>query len=176
VRTDGDTIHMSDLIQPRAEGEIAFVLGEDLEGPGIEPEDVLPATERLVACFEIVDSRIENWKIRIQDTIADDASSALFVLGKDSVRPGAVDLERSAMVLEKNGEVVGRGTGAATLGSPLIAVAWLANTLGRFGIVLRRGETILSGSLGPLVPAAAGDRMRVTIEAIGSATVRFAQR
>jgi 2-oxopent-4-enoate/cis-2-oxohex-4-enoate hydratase len=171
---DGDTLPASQLILPRAEGEIAFVLKQDLTGPGVTPDDVLRATDRVVACFEIVDSRIHDWKIRIQDTIADNASSALFVLGSQSASPHEVDLVGCRMELTKNGEVVGGGTGAASLGSPLKAMAWLANTLGSFGIVLRAGEVILSGSLGPLVPVSPGDRMRVSIEGMGTAAVEFA--
>lgn len=170
---DGDALPIDELIQPRVEGEIAFVLDGDLAGPGVTHADVLAATERLIPCFEIVDSRIQDWKIRIQDTVADNASSGLFVLSDDSVRPNAVDVVRCRMVLEKNGSRVGEGTGSASLGSPVNAVVWLANTLGRFGIALRAGEVILSGSLGPLVPVVGGDRMQVTIEDIGTATLSF---
>jgi 2-oxopent-4-enoate/cis-2-oxohex-4-enoate hydratase len=170
---DGAELPTGSLIQPRAEGEIAFVLERDLGGPGISAADVLAATEKVVACFEIVDSRIRDWKIRIQDTIADNASAALFVLGEGGVPPTAADLVGCRMVLEKNGKPAGEGVGAATMGSPLVAVAWLANTLGAFGIPLRAGEVILSGSLGPLVPIVSGDEMRLQIEGIGAASVRF---
>ena len=171
---DGAPIPTGELIQPRAEGEIAFELRRDLAGPGVTPADVLAATERVVACFEIVDSRIRDWKIRVEDTVADNASSGLFVLGTGAASPGAVDLVGCRMELEKNGARVGAGTGAASMGSPLSAVAWLANTLGGFDIALRAGEVILSGSLGPLVPVVRGDRMRVAIEGMGEATVEFA--
>lgn len=170
---NGGTVPLAKMIQARAEGEIAFRLGRELRGPGIRPEDVLEATESVVACFEIVDSRIHDWKIRIADTIADNASSAFFVLGEPPVSPREVDLVGCRMTLEKNGETIGGGTGAATLGSPLVAVAWLANTLGSFGRSLRTGDVVLSGSLGPLVPVVSGDRMRVAIEGLGSATVGF---
>lgn len=170
---DGDTLPAAELIQPRAEGEIAFVLRRDLSGPGVTPSQVLRATDHVSACFEIVDSRIRDWKIRIQDTVADNASSGLFVVGEGAVSPERVDLVGCRMVLEKNARVVGEGRGAASLGSPLVAVTWLANTLGELGMVLRAGEVILSGSLGPLVPVSAGDRMRVAIEGIGETTVSF---
>jgi 2-oxopent-4-enoate/cis-2-oxohex-4-enoate hydratase len=169
---NGGTVPIEKTILARAEGEIAFVLARDL-GAGVGPDDVLAATESVVACFEIVDSRIRDWKIRIQDTVADNASSCFFVLGEPAARPSEVDLVGCKMTLEKNGAVIGTGTGAATLGSPLHAVAWLANTLGRFGRPLKAGEIILSGSLGPLVPVASGDRMRVEIEGLGSASVEF---
>ena len=171
---DGAEVPISTrLIQPRAEGEIAFVLKRDLKGPGITNAEVLAATECVMPCFEIVDSRIENWKIRIQDTVADNASSGLFVLGKDAVDPKSIDLVHCGMVVEKNGEVLSTGAGAAALGSPVFCVAWLANTLGAFGIPLLAGEVILSGSLVPLEPVVAGDRMRVTIGGIGRASVVF---
>lgn len=161
------------LIQPKAEGEIAFVLKDDLVGPGITTSHVIAATDFVVPCFEIVDSRIEDWKIKIQDTVADNASCGLFVLGDTAVSPRDVDLRTCGMVVEKNGKVISTGAGAAALGSPVNAVAWLANTLGEFGIPLKAGEVILSGSLVPLEPVEAGDFMTVSIGGIGSASVRF---
>jgi 2-oxopent-4-enoate/cis-2-oxohex-4-enoate hydratase len=162
-----------EMIQPRAEGEIAFFLKQDLTGPGITPGDVIAATESVAACFEVVDSRIEGWKIKICDTVADNASSGLFVLGSERVDPRQVDFVTCGMVVEKNGEILSTGAGAAALGSPLICVAWLANALGRYGTSLRAGEVILSGSLVPLEPVKPGDEMRVRVGGIGSASVRF---
>jgi 2-oxopent-4-enoate/cis-2-oxohex-4-enoate hydratase len=161
------------LIQPRAEGEIAFVLGKDLTGPGVTNADVIDATEVVKPCFEIVDSRIQDWKITIADTIADNASSGVFVLGKDAVPPRDVDFVTCGIVVWKNGEVLSTGAGAAALGSPVTCVAWLANTLGALGVPLRAGEIILSGSLVPLEPVRAGDRMELKIAGIGAASVRF---
>jgi 2-oxopent-4-enoate/cis-2-oxohex-4-enoate hydratase len=161
------------LIQPRAEGEIAFVLSRDLCGPGVTPADVVAATEYVTPCFEIVDSRIDDWKIRIEDTVADNASSGLFVLGNDRADPRKVDFFSCGMVVEKEGEILSTGAGAAALGSPLNCVAWLANTLGAFGVGLGAGEVILSGSLVPLEPVRPGDWMRVTIGGLGAASVRF---
>ena len=170
---DGAAIDAGTLIQPKAEGEIAFVLKKDLMGPGVSASDVLAATEGVMACFEIVDSRITDWKIKIQDTVADNASCGVFVLGDRMVDPYAVDLRTCGMVLEKNGEVVVTGAGAATMGSPVNAVVWLANTLGKLGIPLKAGEVILSGALGAMVPVKAGDNLRVTIGDIGGCSVRF---
>ncbi|EON93176.1 2-oxopent-4-enoate hydratase [Marinobacter lipolyticus SM19] len=161
------------LIQPKAEGEIAFILKKDLMGPGVTNADVLAATDCVIPCFEVVDSRIENWQIRIQDTVADNASCGLFILGDKAVNPRKVDLATCGMVVEKNGSVISTGAGAAALGSPVNCVAWLANTLGEFGIPLKAGEVILSGSLVPLEPVKAGDHMSVNIGGIGSASVRF---
>jgi 2-oxopent-4-enoate/cis-2-oxohex-4-enoate hydratase len=161
------------LIQPRAEGEIAFLLARDLTGPGVTNGDVLAATECVMPCFEVVDSRIEAWKIRIQDTVADNASSGLFVLGEDRVSARDVDFYSCGMVVEKNGEIISTGAGAAALGSPLTCVAWLANTLGEFGESLKAGDIVLSGSLVPLEPVVPGDEMKLVIAGIGRASVRF---
>lgn len=161
------------LIAPRAEGEIAFILKKDLEGPGVSNAQVLAATECVMPCFEIVDSRIEDWRIKIQDTVADNASCGLFVMGDTALSPHRLDLATCGMVMEKNGEVCATGAGAAALGSPVNCVAWLANTLGRFGIKLKAGEVILSGSLVPLQPVQAGDFVHVSIGGLGTASVRF---
>jgi 2-oxopent-4-enoate/cis-2-oxohex-4-enoate hydratase len=161
------------LIQPRAEAEIAFVMRHDLQGPGVTAAQVLAALDFAMPCFEIVDSRIRDWKIRIEDTVADNASCGLVVLGNHVVDARALDLALVGCVVEKNGEVLSTGAGAAALGSPVNSVAWLANTLGRFGVPLRAGEIILSGSLVPLEPVKAGDVMRMSIDRIGSLTARF---
>ena len=173
VYNEGEAIPASRLIQPKAEGEIAFILKRDLQGPGVSAADVLAATEGVMACFEIVDSRIRDWKIKIQDTVADNASCGVFVLGDRVVDPKSVDLNLCGMVLEKNGEIVATGAGAAALGAPANAVAWLANTLGALGIPLKAGEVILSGSLAIMVPVQAGDSLRVSIGGIGGCSVRF---
>ena len=173
VYNEGESIPMDSLIQPKAEGEIAFLMNKDLMGPGLTAADILAATEGVMACFEIVDSRIQDWKIKIQDTVADNASCGVFVLGDKLVDPKKVDLALCGMVLEKNGEIVATGAGAAALGHPANAVAWLANTLGAHGIALEAGEVVLSGSLGIMVPVVAGDNLRVTIGGIGGCSVRF---
>jgi len=161
------------LIQPKAEGEIAFVLKSNLRGPGVTAADVLEATDYVAPCFEIVDSRVRDWKIRIEDTVADNASCGLFVIGDDHADPRELDLSACEMEVMTDGEIVARGTGAAALGSPLICVAWLANALGANGMELRSGDVILSGSLTPVVPATPGTHMVVSIAGIGNASIRF---
>lgn len=168
-----NVVDVSNMILPRAEAEIAFRLKKDLNGPGITEMDVLNATESVIACFEIVDSRIKDWKIKIQDTVADNASCGVYVLGGLEADPKDVDLLGCKAVVTKNGEFLSEGVGAATLGSPLKAVAWLANTLGERGIPFRAGEVILSGSLVPLESVVAGDEMRVEIEGLGDCQVSF---
>jgi 2-oxopent-4-enoate/cis-2-oxohex-4-enoate hydratase len=162
-----------ELIQPRAEGEIAFILDRDLRGPNVTEVDVVAATVRVVPCFEIVDSRIKDWKIKIGDTVADNASSGLFVLGTGSAHPRDLDLRKCKMLVEKNGKKLSEGLGSAALGSPLYCVAWLANTLARFDIPLKAGEVVLSGSLVPLEPVKPGDEMRLSLDGVGTAYVRF---
>jgi 2-oxopent-4-enoate/cis-2-oxohex-4-enoate hydratase len=169
---DGEMPVSKLLIQPRAEGEIAFTLSKELMGPGIGPEEVLAAVATVHPCFEVVDSRIQDWRIAIEDTVADNASSGLFVLGP-GVSPAGVDFEGCRMVVSKNGAFLSEGYGRAALGSPLASVAWLANTLGQYGVPLKAGEVILSGSLVPLEPVQAGDHMHLSIEGIGETEVRF---
>ncbi|HUR42068.1 MAG TPA: fumarylacetoacetate hydrolase family protein [Verrucomicrobiae bacterium] len=173
--TDGATLSLAkhQLIQPRAEGEIAFVLKKDLRGPGVTEKMVLDATDYVSACFEIVDSRIRDWKIKIQDTVADNASCGVFVLGRERVKPAALDLAAVKMEIRKNGTHAAAGIGAAVQGHPATAVAWLANTLGERGIPFLAGEIILSGSLAPLLPAVPGDRFEMTLAGIGGASVSF---
>ena len=172
---DGATISIAKagLIQPRAEGEIAFMLKADLHGPGVTRDDVLAATAWVAPCFEIVDSRIDDWKIRIQDTVADNASCGVFVIGDRHTDPAGLDLAAVRMRMLRNGEPAGEGLGSAVQGHPAEAVAWLANTLGRFGIPFRAGELILSGSLAPLIPARAGDRFEMEIDGLGRCSVAF---
>jgi 2-oxopent-4-enoate/cis-2-oxohex-4-enoate hydratase len=173
---EGDTIDLSQMIQPKAEAELAFVLKHDLKGPGITAMDVIRATDYVLPCFEIVDSRIENWQIKIQDTVADNASCGVFVLGKTKGDPRKLDITLAGMVLEKNGELFSTGVGAAVQGSPANAVAWLANTLGELGIPFKAGEVILSGSQSALVPVVDGDELVCTVGGLGSCRVKFSGR
>jgi len=173
---EGQVIDLSTLIQPKAEAELAFVLKEDLSGPGITAMDVIHATDYVAPCFEIIDSRILNWKIKIQDTVADNASCGIFVLGKAKGDPLELDLTLAGMVLEKNGALHSTSAGAAVQGSPANAVAWLANTLGELGIPFKAGEVILSGSQSPLVPVVDGDELVCTVGGLGSCRVQFSGR
>ena len=170
---EGDTIDLGLLIQPKAEAELAFVLKEDLNGPGITAMDVLRATDYVLPCFEIVDSRITAWNIKIEDTVADNASCGVYVLGTTRGDPRLLDITLAGMVVEKNGEVVSTGAGAAVQGSPANAVAWLANTLGERGISFKAGEVILSGSQSALIAVQGGDELVCTIGGLGSCRVAF---
>ncbi len=176
VFADGDTLDLGQMIQPKAEAELAFVLKHDLKGPGITPMDVIRATDYVVPCFEVVDSRIRDWQIKIQDTVADNASCGVFVLGTTQGDPRRLDITLAGMVLEKNGEVFSTGVGAAVQGSPANAVAWLANTLGELGIPFKAGEVILSGSQSALVPVTDGDELVCRVGGLGSCRVKFSGR
>lgn len=163
----GGTLSMSSLMQPRVEAETAFVLKRPLAGPGITVADVIRATEFVLPCIEIIDSRVKDWKIKIQDTIADNASSAAFVLGNEPRMLRNLDLASAGMALRVNGEVLSSGVGAACLSHPCVAVAWLANALARFDEKLDAGDVILSGAFGPVVPVTAGDRVDIEISGLG---------
>jgi len=169
---EGEPLPMGRLIAPRAEGELAFLLARDLEGPGITAEQVLAATEYVVPCFEIVDSRIRDWQIRIQDTVADNASCGMLMVGAAIADPRKLDLGLIGMTITRNGEIIGTGAGAAALGHPAQAVAWLANTMGALGIPLKAGEIILSGALSALVPLAPGDVLSMTMGGVGSVALQ----
>jgi len=171
---DGAVVRIRDsLIQPRAEAEIALILKSALQGPGVTPSDVVGATAHIAPCFEIVDSRISNWDIKIIDTVSDNASCGVFVLGSARVDPRSLDLAALRVRVWKNDEPLSEGLGSAVQGSPAASVAWLANTLGNYGVTLGAGEIILSGALVPLEPARPGDRFRLELEGVGSASVSF---
>ena len=174
MHVEGDIdVDAKALIAPRAEAEIAFILKDRLNGPGVTPADVIAATEAIAPCFEIVDSRIRDWKISIVDTVADNASCGVFVLGEARADPRAHDLPNLHVTVTKNGAPLSEGYGHAVQGDPAMAVAWLANTLGAYGVTLEAGDVILSGSVVPLEPAAQGDRFEMTLHGIGTCTANF---
>lgn len=170
---EGEPCRREELIWPKVEGEIAFILKNTLKGPGVTIADVLRATEGIMPAIEIVDSRIRNWEIKLADTIADNASSGRFALGSKIIPVKNLDLRLIGMVLEKNGRVINTGAGAAVWGNPAAAVAWLANKLGEFDIALEAGEIILSGALTAAVDAVAGDVFTVSFQELGLVSVYF---
>jgi 2-oxopent-4-enoate hydratase len=169
----GVGVSASRMLQPRIEGEIAFILERDLTGPGISPTDVIRATAGVTPALEIIDSRVRDWKIKIQDTVADNASSAAFVLGAKMVSPTGIDLRYVGYVMMKNGRLATVGAGAAVLGSPAQSVAWLANKMGEYGISLKSGEIILSGSAAAAIVVQAGDSIRLTVDRVGDVECYF---
>ena len=165
---DGGTLIPSAVLQPKAEAEVAFVMAADVLDPQATHDTVAAAVAHAVAAIEIVDSRIADWQIAFADTVADNGSSAFFVLGTERKPIGGLDLWTCGMALEVNGAVVSLGAGAACLGHPLNAVAWLARTLAARGQGLRAGDIVLSGALGPMVAIAPGDVVKATIGGLGS--------
>lgn len=158
---------------PRVEVEVAFILGETLPGVGCTEEDVLRATEFVAPSIELIDSRILDWDIKIADTIADNASSAGFVLGQERVSPGSVDLRKINAVLTRSGEKVAEGRSDAVLGNPVTAVAWLADKVARFGVTLDAGHVILPGSVHRAIDVRPGDEFVADFEGFGSVHLSF---
>ena len=169
----GGKVATKALVQPKIEAELAFVLKADLAGGQVTVEDVCCATEYVVGAFEIVDSRVADWRIKLADTVADNASSGRYVLGQVRRAPNEVDLPGVTMKLYKNGALAGQGAGSAVLGNPCAAVAWLANRLWDYGVVLGRGEVILSGAFSAAPAAAAGDRFTAEFSDFGTITADF---
>lgn len=172
VLGDGSDIPVSDYIQPKIEAEIALVLDRPLRGPGVTVVEAARAVGAAVAALELVDSRIADWKIALPDTIADLASCGAAILAS---RPTPIDfdLRLVGMVIDHNGSTVATGAGAAALGDPVAAVAWLANTLAPYDVTLEAGHVIMTGSLHAAFDVAAGDTVRADFDRLGAVTVRF---
>jgi 2-keto-4-pentenoate hydratase len=173
MEVKNNTIDRSTMLQPRVEGEIAFVLKEDVKGPNATIESVIEATEYVAAAIEIVDSRIENWKIKIVDTVADNASSGMYVISNKKVDPRTVDLTKIAMDLYKGDKKINSGVGSDVLDNPAFCVAWLANTLWQYGVELKKGEVVLSGALTAMQAAEAGDEYTAKFTELGDVSVKF---
>ena len=171
---DGEEIPLGKVLQPKAEAEIAFVLERDLTQPNTTLPELISAVAYALPAVEIVGSRIENWNIKLLDTIADNASSGLFVLGAEPKKLDGLELRLCGMVIERRGVPISVGAGAACLGNPLNAALWLARTMVEVGRPLLAGDIIMSGALGPMVPAAAGDVLDTRISGLGSVRAVFA--
>ncbi len=171
--TNGGEISMSELMQPKVEAELAFVLGKDLTSKKLTSIDIISAVDYVLASIEIVGSRIKNWDIKITDTIADNASASHWVVGHQPVKLENIDLLNGKMIMKNKGKIVSEGVGKNCLGSPINATLWLARQLVNMGRPMRAGEVILTGALGPMVNAKAGDDFHVTIEGAGEVSVSF---
>lgn len=170
---DAEPVALSRLIQPKVEAEIALVLGRDLTHEKHTYADLIRATDCVLPAIEIVDSRIERWDIRFVDTVADNASSGLFVLGSAPKRLQDVDVTQCAMRMTRGNDIVSSGNGRACLGSPLTAAAWLADVMVRCGHPLQAGDIVLTGALGPMVAVTAPARFDAHIEGLGSLAAIF---
>jgi 2-oxo-3-hexenedioate decarboxylase len=170
---DGGEIKIGELIHPKVEPEIAFVLKRALKGPGCHIGAVLAATDFVMPGIEIIDSRYRDFKFDLKSVIADNCSSSRFVLGGQAVPVDELDLRTLGVVMEKNGEIVGIGAGAAVLGHPAAAIAMLANHLGARGEEIPAGTMILSGGVTEAVAVKAGDNVNLRIQSLGSTSVRF---
>jgi 2-keto-4-pentenoate hydratase len=170
---DGGILEPAKVIQPKAEAEVALILARDLDQQDATADDVFAAVESAVAAIEIVDSRIADWKITFADTVADNGSSAFFVLGTQRKPLPGLDLYTCGMALEVNGAIASLGAGAACLGHPLNAAAWLARTLAQRGEPLKAGDIVLTGALGPMVALTRGTHIKATIGGLGSVNFHF---
>jgi len=173
ILENGSACRVGELMIPRVEPEIAFVLKHDLRGPDVTRADVMAAAEYVTPALEIIDTRIRDWKITLSDTIADNASSARVVLGAEKSAPEECDLAQVNMTLEKNGVAVEKGVGAAVLGHPAEPVAWLANKLAEFGQILTAGSIIIPGALCRAIDVAAGDAIVARFDHLGTVSARF---
>lgn len=169
----GEVVPMTHLLQPRVEAEVALVLGADLDAEDLTVDHVIEATDYVVPALEVVDSRIAGWDITLVDTVADNASSGRFVLGRTPVTLSQVDLAAVTMTMTVNGELRSQGTGADCLGHPLQAALWLATTMARLGSPLRRGDVVLTGALGPMAPVVSGDVVVADIAGLGDVSATF---
>jgi len=170
---DGETVAHGRLLQPKVEAEVAFVMARTPDVSRLTSAELIDCVAYALPAIEIVDSRIADWNIRIVDTVADNASSGLFVLGTQPVALADLDLRLCGMVLEKNGEPTSFGAGAACLGNPLHALGWLAAKMAEVGRPLQKGDVILSGALGPMVAVSPGDHIEARISGLGSVRVSF---
>jgi 2-keto-4-pentenoate hydratase len=173
---DGDTIPLDRFIQPKVEAEIVFVLGERLSGPGVTPTDARRAIAGAAAAMEIVDSRIEGWRIKLADTVADLASNGAVAMSSRLVPLDGLDVRLIGMAITRNGELLDTGAGAAALGDPIAVVAWLANILGENGVTMQPGQLVMTGALHAAAPMCPGDVFRAEFDRLGPVTIRVAER
>jgi 2-keto-4-pentenoate hydratase len=170
---DAGPIETTRYLQPKIEPEVAFVLGRDLAGPGVNAAAAIAAVDFVLPALELVDSRIRDWKITLPDTIADNASSGGVILGSTPSRLAGLDLAMAGCLLHRNGRLAETGAGGAVLGNPINALIWLANTVARAAVTLRAGDVILPGSITAAIPVAAGDAVSATFAGLGTVTATF---
>lgn len=170
---EGQAVSLGRLLQPKVEAEVALVIGHDVDHVDLTLPEFIRAVEYVLPAIEIVDSRVAGWDIRIEDTIADNASSGCYVLGAEPRRLEGLDLRLCGMVMERRGEPISVGAGAACLGHPLSAGVWLAGIMARAGYPLRTGDVVLTGALGPMIEVSPGDVVEARINGLGSVRAQF---
>lgn len=173
VLEEGRVCQMKELVSPRVEGELAFIFGEDLKGPGVTYADIYNCTAWVVPCFEVCDTRVANWDVTVRDTIADNAGACRLVLGSAPKRLNEINPRLIGMVVEKNGMMEESAAGAEVMGNPVASVAWLANKLSEFGTGLKAGDIVLSGAFMSAVPAISGDVFTLSTDGFPSVNLRF---
>ncbi|MFC3041809.1 2-keto-4-pentenoate hydratase [Virgibacillus xinjiangensis] len=173
IYENASLISISPFIKPRVEFEIAFILKKDLKGPGVTAENVMDATDYVVPAIEIIDSRIRDWKIKFEDTVSDNGSSAGAIFGEGTCSLDAIDLPNVEMKVYKNDKFLDEATGAAVMGNPVAAVAWLANAVGEYDISLKAGEKILAGALSKAVDIEGGETFKAEFSGLGTVTATF---
>ena len=171
----GSEISVTAVMQPKVEAEIAFIMGDDLNAETLTSADIVASVDYAVAAIEIVGSRVKDWDIRIHDTIADNASSGVFVLGDAPRRLSEIDLRLCGMMMERRGEPISVGAGVACLGSPVTACLWLAKVMAKEGRPLGKGDIVLTGALGPMAGVEAGDAVTARVNGLGSVTAFFTE-
>lgn len=170
---EGSSCRREELNIPILEGEIAFIMGEDLQGPGVTTADVLNSTAWVVPCFEVCDGRYPDWKVTVRDTISDNAGASHFMLGSKPKRIEDVNLKGIGMVMERNGELIGSAAGAEVMGTPLNSVTWLINKLAEYGDGLKKGDIVLSGAFIAAVPCEKGDYFVMSLDGFPSISLKF---
>ena len=173
VHEASEALDLSELIDPQIEVEPAFILSRRLKGPGVTAEEVLDATDHIRVCFEVIDSRVVDWRIKLQDTVGDNGSSARVILGSERVGPRSLELDNLDSFLEMDGKIEDRGNPGAILGHPANGVAWLANAISRFGLALEAGHTVLPGTCTKSHRIAGYRSVRGNIEGIGDVSVEL---
>lgn len=172
ILLEGEVVKMNELIKPMIEAELAFIFGKELKGP-VTVANILASTIGIVPAIEVVDSRIKDWKVKIQDIVADNVASARVIFGGRIMNVNEVDLRHIGLVFEKNNEVIATAAGATVFGNPAYAVTWLVNKLSEYGVAIKAGEVVISGSLIGALPVKSGDSFRATFDRLGSVTVKF---
>ena len=170
---EGSACHTDELNSPRLEGEIAFIMGEDICGPAVTPANIMNATAYIVPCLELCDLRYNSWKITVRDTISDNAGAARYIIGGAPKKISEVNLRNIGMVFEKNGDLISSAAGVEVMGNPINAMTWLVNKLAEYGDGLKKGDIVLSGSFVAAAECRKGDSFALSVDGFPTLSLRF---